>query len=425
MKRVKVRKDKKLEFRQIRSKLKLKLRRGSPLTSFVKRKYHLNGIKQYIGKIQFPSKEEKIKIPITLCLIEDHESTIRFFNKLDLLLNGKEVKNLYIDYSKCDSIGLSASYIFDSKINDYVSNWKKKGYIIKLSGNFSNYKEVNNFLLSFGLLSTLNIEGNLSLDKVDYDYKNKYETYKFKGFSNKNHLKGNASTGLAGYFNKCFRYSKLELTDVAFGRLAGAFGEIIGNAEEHSRNSITEWNVLGCYDKKTKYCKFSILNKGTTIYENLSNQKLTSSEIIDFIEKTIELNQSHLDKKNRPILDPESVWNLMALQDGISSKRTETGQNSTRGIGLMDVLEFINFIKQNNELAELVLISGKSKILIDFQYKIEKKSGRRIIALNKENDLQKPPDLKKVVQMSDSFKGVIMTGRFIINEIYLKKQLKR
>lgn len=426
----------KRHYRNVRSKLKRKLRNGAKLDGRIKKKYNINNLEnrraKYLAHVHHQAVRDwlTIQVPEVFCFISDHDGTFVFFDKLGKMLGGRKPKNLHLVHTKTRLIGLSASYLFDDIVNSYVVDWRNKGFRVQLGGETGSNTYVNNFLLSFGFLSEGNFDGVFPEGFVDPDYRDKYEIFKFRGSKKRGHAKSNAATELSDYFRKCYRSNNHVISDEAHGCLADAFGEIIGNAEEHANanGDFAYWNVMGYYEKDNNYCKFAIINFGRTIFDNLIDANNTLSSIIDFISKKIEHQKSYLERLKAKAFNPdyeEPMWNVMALQDGISSKRTDSGRASTRGQGLMDVLEFISELKSDEDVAEIAVISGRSKILIDFDYPIVRKHVgqndelRRQIIFNREGSLDRPQDNKKVLLMKDRFEGTIITGRLIINDRYL------
>lgn len=439
MKSIKIRKkiDDKRSYRNIRSYLKSRIRRNAKIDHETIIKYNLHGARKYIlfffcnGK-KIVRDTIRISVPEYLCLVKDHNVALNFIRQVELTLNSDKPVNLYIDHRNTKYLGLSASYIFDKRLRDYLRYWKNKGYDIKIRGDISDVKEVNNFILSFGFLADLDIVSNFDTEHVDLDYKNKFEMFKAEGNSDKEHLKGNASTELAGYFKKCFNYCNLDLTAAGVGKLSDAFGEIIGNAEEHNKDKPTKWHVLGCYNKDSKYCSFAIINSGTTIFQSLSDEESTSSEVLQEVSGIIKSNKSMLkniaERGKSGIEEP--LWNVLALQDGISSKRQLEGTSSSRGVGLMDVLEFIEELKSNDGNCYVSVISGRSKIIIDYDYPIKEvpvgdnNELRRQIAFNSAGSFYEEQDPQKVFYMDGSFLGTVITGKFKINEEFLVSKLE-
>jgi len=274
---------------------------------------------------------------------------------------------------------------------------------------------------------------NFSTENIDLDYKKNYRTVKFTGESLHTYQKSVASVKLTEYFDQCFKDNNLELKEDAKTNLIDVFGEIIGNAEEHCGIANGMWHVLGCYNKEKHECGFSIINFGKTIYDNLSDKSSTSAVIIRKINKIMDSQRPFLKQIYGLFSDQyeEPIWNIMALQDGISSKRTESGPGSTRGQGIMDVLDFIEVVKAPKNGAKIAIVSGNSTILIDYKYPIihkeigDSKENRRMIAFNKYNDLHQLPDQNKVFLIDHKFEGTIFSGKFVINEKYLVKRLRK
>lgn len=420
-------------YRRKRSKLKKKIRMHGKVSAHQKKYYNLSKYIPYepIDDHHFLY----IHVPKKLCFIEDHDGTFEFLIELEKILSRKKPIGLNIRHNDTEKIGLAASSIFDNIIQIYITKWKRRGVRVNIKGHLSNVKSVNNFLLSFGLLSGLNISNKFALKDIDYDYKSKYVVFKMQGSSSSPYLKSEASTKLVDYFRKCLNYSNIDLTSHGYGMLVDAIGEIIGNAEEHSDRTPAKWSCLGCYDKDSAQCGFSIFNYGATIYESLSGPKSTSTKVIQAVADVISNSKSILQKlKNNVFAKPseEPIWNVMAIQDGISSKRTEQGPDSTRGHGLMDVVEFVETLRSKGDPVKISIISGRSKIIIDYAYPIIKqtvnqvtKETRRLLPFNKEGNLKIPADPTKVFYMDHQFNGVIITGYFKINEEYLTQKLEK
>ena len=197
-----------------RSKLKARILRGASIDSEQLKKYNLYDWykKNKISKQQSPSSSNgfiiprdsiEFRIPTNFSLIEDHDKSFDFLNKIDTLLNGNKPLNLTILHTNTKNIDLAASFLFDEKIRKYKEKWAKLKYRIVSSGEVSHTnRNVNNFLLSFGLLKLLNINPDqFGSNFFDKDYLDKYETHKFYGNSVETHLLSQAASGLADYFN--------------------------------------------------------------------------------------------------------------------------------------------------------------------------------------------------------------------------------
>ena len=423
-------------FYKLRSKLKKKIRNGCKISKKILKKYHLiNKISLY-RKMGASHKRQLFTINVlkVFNLSTDPDTVLSFLKKLKNDLNNDTAYDLYIDHSNTEEINLDASYLFDNIIKEYSKYWEKLHIKIKISGKVSKKKEVNNFLLSFGLLYELNItKHKLFPELADSDYTNKYITYKKIGTSKETYSAGNASTELVNYFNNCFIANNLQIKDDETKcNLADCFGEIIKNAEEHSGIKPTEWIVLGCYSKSTHSCSFSIINYGNSFYQSLAENSSTARHVLDEVTKVIYEHSNFFEKLflNKPLYE-QAIWSYMAIQDGISSKRSESGKASTRGQGIIDVVEFIDKIRnKKSKDTHLSIISGNTFINLDYEYPLvynkkgKNQETRRFVYLNKKGGFSNPPDLDKLKIMKSNFPGVIFSGFFIIDQDYLLKQMR-
>lgn len=363
--------ERKRFFRRIRSNLKKRLRKGGSPSGSLKTKYRIKR-GDPLALMRFRASKKglgfrKIEILENLSYFENPSETSAFFDALKDGLRGPKPFNLDISHKKTKRLGLAESFLFDQLINEHKTRWATQRFNVGVKGTISDHKDVNNFLLSFGLLKVLGISQKFAPKFLDPDYEIKYVTFKASGCSELSLEKGAASVALISYFDSCLRHNGFEIVARAKTDLINAMGEIIGNAEEHSGNPKSRWHVLGCYNKVTHRCEFSIVNYGRTVYENLSDKRSMAAEVIKDIEHAL-VSQKDMYERMKALFgdkfrfaphQEEPLWNVMALQDGISSKRTASGAGSTRGLGLMDFLGFIDGIK-TDKTAELFLLSGRS-----------------------------------------------------------------
>jgi len=416
-------------WRTIRSRRKQKLRRGGGLSKKAQHGYHVKEsaiyrkYKHMLGNM----KTYYIKVPQFFCFMKDPKGVNDFFENLKKSIR-REPRNIEIDHSETEIIGLAPSYLFDKIIMQELAYWAKHHIKINFKGTVSKKsRKVNNFLLVFGVLNLLGITAKkFSLALVDWDYADKYYIVHYKGSKLYPDAAQFACVGLVKYFNQCLKHNGKEIDITTQADLIAKIGEIIGNAEEHCGNDSNEWVALGSYDKEDHVCSFAIINNGKTIFENLSDPSSTAVTVLQKVEKVILSHKSILQKTFGPEHE-EPIWNVLALQEGISSKRALDGRGSSRGLGMMDVLSFIQDVKAGENGANICLISGRSLISIDYEYPIFEKEirgmaeKRKYIIFNKEQDLHKPADSKKVTYLNNKFSGTLFTGSFKIDGKYLRK----
>ncbi len=422
--------------RQMRSKLKKRIASHGFVSRQERMRYGLKVTNDFKSRVlsrrnELPKIE--IVVPEILCFHKNPKATGIFFDNLQKRLDKKSPKSFFISHHNTQQLSLAASFVFDDLIQSDREYWLRKGIVIHVSGKISQSKVVNNFLLSYGFLRTLNIDARkFGQSLIDFDYATKYVTFKIEGSRSREHMMSVASYTLMRYFNACFNHNGMEIEKDTQNRLVESIGEIIGNAEEHSGDEDSKWYALGCYDKDTRCCSFAIINTGASVYESLSSDTSTAVGVIEKFEEILEKKKSIYERIRDSVAGrrvDEPLWNVIALQDGISSKRPDLGKGNTRGRGIMDVLDFIDGVRptaQNG--AEISLISGHSIINVDYAYPIvEKEVGsnralRRLIYFNNEESFQHPPDPAKVMESQYKYPGTIFSGMFRIDETFLRKK---
>jgi hypothetical protein len=426
-------------FRKIRGRLKRRINFGAKLENKILSNYKLRRYKRRHNTMQTKSQLINrfldlqiplldIVIPEVFCFLREPEETSKFFMSLNKKIAKGTFRNINVDHRNTREIGLSASWIFDECIKSVKDHWTRENKKLYLRGTTSSHRHVNNFLMAFGFLKEMKIEPGQIIPSCDPDYENKFKHFKRSGTRAIPYKKGNACTELVEYFNSCLGFFNKQLTHTGRIKLVDAFGEIIDNAEEHGGQEV-EWHVLGCFDKISHYVNFTILNKGFSIFETLSDENSTTKSVLEKIEKVVLDHRSIFQKANDFFFWDErgaqTIWNVMALQEGISSKRTGDFEGNTRGQGMMDVLEFIAEIRASSEDAQVAVISGHSYVLVDYEYPIRRveigqsREIRRQISFNREGDLSSPQDSKKVRYLEYPFPGTIITGRFKLSANYV------
>jgi hypothetical protein len=431
-------------FRKIRSRLKKKLRNGAILSRKQLSTYHISRKKHAALSFHYDLetiKKEKIEanvprynisIPEVLCVIKEPISTLKFLDKIKNDLSSNLYRNIFIDHSNTKIIGLAASHLFDDIIASHAFLIRQLNLKFYLSGQTSQVREINNFLLAAGFFRIIDLPLEQIKIAADLAYSSKYPATALLGNKNFPHRKGIAATGLTDYFDKCLKFSNKQITITGRARLIEAFGELIGNAEEHISEP-NNWHVLGCYQKDTGYMQFAIINNGESIYQTLSSEQSTAKDVIEKIQGILESQKNKLTDALTGLFKPklnweDTIWNVMALQEGVSSKRFEDSiETRTRGQGLMDFLEFIIQASAASKDRSISILSGYSYIYIDFEkYKISKAAIinslngeteiRRKICFNETNDLKMPQDEEYVFPLPCAFEGTIITGSFKLTD---------
>lgn len=235
-------------------------------------------------------------------------------------------------------------------------------------------------------------------------------------------------------FNEWLRQlpTPLELTDRAYVDVNTIFGELLDNATRHSDLKTFDgaWHIAGFMERiqagmpdnpsdADKYiCHFAVISLGNTIYESL----LTApKEIIDPVKRYCSNANGQLKKGQEPFTD-ENLWTVCAIQDGIS--RAPNAEGAKGGFGLMSSLvKLLNTfaVPQDTENApKMTIVSGNSCIMIKYPYSnYTEKNGKRSLAFNSDNSLDRAPDANHVLSLSRRFPGTLITVRFVMDGDHL------
>ena len=365
--------------------------------------------KRFFLKLDRQSTTAKIIIPKIFSFTDNPDPTIDILKEIVDAGTNPSIRKIYIDHSNCEDIGLEASTIMDIILIE-IENYKatlKNQKSFQLSGKLPTNGPVRNLLEVSGILEHLNFK---------MPHREKFELLKLieSGGS------GLVSEQVIEYIDKCLNSQNQSLNKYGSQCLGQIVGEVIGNCQLHGGH-LQKWYTIGHYCTTEKICHLAIFNFGNTIYESLRNPG--SNTMIKFFKF---MSRKHNSFFSPEIWNEESLWTLLALQDGISRNRNKS--NPDRGSGTITLLEsFRKIRKSHNENSTLSITSGHINIYIDDKAKIEeKKAGnknktRKIVALNEKNDIFLPPNPENVRILRNFFPGTVITMKFFIEPNYIDK----
>jgi len=362
-----------------------------------------------------------VNIPKVFSVIENPEITIKTILLFTEAIRSKRIKQVYFDHSNLKSIDLAAETIFDFIVLELnrESRSRKRSLDI-VGGHYPKDPDLKRYLKAVGIIKNLGIR---------HEYLDPREEGKLEIFRMRNKkLAWSRSAGSADYkdkavkdfvdhVDKCLSHRSKRLSKYGIKSLTDFTGEVLDNAEEHT--DLDDWTIVGYLDsaKPEQICEIAIFNFGNT-YADTFKELDKNDYAYKAIEKYIEVHRkSGLFSSG---WKEEDLLTVVALQESISSKNRSS--EDTRGSGTITLLEFFQRIHQEcntkeKPCIEMCILSGSTFIMFDGTYKLElDKSGRKIIAFNRENSLEKTPD-KKYVRNLDKFffPGTIISIRFPLN----------
>jgi hypothetical protein len=293
-----------------------------------------------------------------------------------------------------------------------------------VNGHYPRDSKLKNFIRAIGVVQNFNIH-NAILPAEEAE-KQRFLKMRHRGGLPERRVtymtrKERTVIDLLRHVNNCLRDHKLELSESGEHQLATYAGEILDNASEHSGRD--DWYVVGYMDKADDEhtCEIAIFNFGYTMaesFQNLNPASFAYSQVSPYVE---------LHKTRGWFFDKwkeDDLITLIALQGHVSSKRQSP--DSDRGQGTVQMIEYFQRIKkecvgsQGGE-ARMALVSGATHILFDGRYSLQKdKHGRYVIAFNRNNDLNEPPDRQYVRRLGISFPGTILSIRFPMQQSQIR-----
>lgn len=374
----------------------------------------------------FSSHEtERIVIPKVFSLIENPEESLRVIDKIRIAAAQKRIHHIYIDHQNCDELGLCASSVMDVLLLK-ARKRRLKGNKLYISGKLPRDQSVSVMLRASGIPHQLGLVESVLPEEQEELVKRCELTSGRASRVEKAKERNAAAMSLKHYFNDCLDSLGYRLTLEGANFLYKLLTEVIGNAEEHGG----PWHTIGHWQrgewgdqKKYGECHVVIFNFGTTIYESLVLQE-TSPRLKANLRRLSEMHEKSgwfgLGKR----WNEETLWTLYALQERVTRYFDRPGMED-RGVGTINMIEFFNKLAKTGKMC---ILSGHSYILYDGTYTLGPlKRGSetlQVIAFNKSNSLEEPPDSKYVFSLPIEFPGTVVSIRLTLDKEYLQAQVE-
>ena len=386
--------------------------------------------------ITFPIKKDykgrvSVSIPSNFSISDNSEGVIKFLRRFYATLRNSSVKEIYLDYSECSELGLSASVVMDAialAVDEYRLVDKNP---LNWSGNLPKEKYAFDIVRAGGLPYHIGAE---IFGKIESDSIERFEMVRGSHESQKKKA-GTVATNLTIYLDRCLQTQKYRLNDFGKSLFSDMLGEVITNCEIHGGVD-SMWYTQGYYkiidEANIGEMQLVFLTIGDSIYEGL--KKDTNSETRQKLEHMMKMQSRFVSNS----WNEETIYTVLALQEGISRLRTEKIQGyEFRGSGTVNLIEkFYTIGGTNNSNIEpkMSIISGHTLIKFSDKYKLKKNkfendaifgnTNSRIIAFNDDNDIYKPADSTNVKYMKEYFPGTVISLKFYLDRSYIEKKKK-
>lgn len=370
---------------------------------------------QFSLPIKGASGQISVNIPETFCFSRAPEETILFLRKLYTYATNLHINRIHFNHLHCKTMGVCASTAMDVILMQ-CQKWRRSikqpihySGILCSSGKVSLDPETDTLLKASGILRHLGVSHG-----------------KFDEIECLELIKDEESSIIAekiiDYIQRALLRHHLMLTPTGSNYLGQLLGEIADNCHQHGGKNAT-WYTLGHYalDKKNQMgkCKLVIMDFGNTIYDGLKYTAPPDMQrkIRHYTHRAWKIFQEK----------EETLFTLFSLQQRVSRFEQE---NRTRGNGTIVFLDaFQKLFKSNTQSFKslLSITSGKCSILFDGTYLLKEEifeNGykNKIIAFNRENKLNRPPDKNFVRTLKNSFPGTVISMELYIDESLIARK---
>lgn len=359
----------------------------------------------------------RFTLPPTFSIIDDPVRTLAAVRELASQMRAKRLGSLFLDFGKVTQYDLGANALLDVLVDELSTQAKQTGRIIRWQGKYPADPAHMRFIRSMGVIKRL---------KIAHEYPSKEDEVRLRVFDArcKHYIRAlrpreadknaRVTAAFADHIDTCLLTIGRKLTETAKLRLCLYVGEIIDNAEEHSR--MFDWAIQGYLDTQldVPMCEVVIFNFGRTIAETFDALPSKSYARLH-VQKYIDLHQRA--GMFRRGWRREDLYTLVALQGCVSTKNNSP--SDTRGNGTVDLITF--FEQMHSECralqspgAKMVILSGSTYALFDGTFHMAPNAeGNRIIAFNAVNDLRMRPDERFVRHLSGvNFPGTLISLKF-------------
>lgn len=370
-------------------------------------------LKKFYHRIERIENTTVVEIPPIFSLITNPEKSIETLKKIFTAIQNEKVQELFLDYSKCEELGLCASSVTDIIILNGIKYRKIINRPLNPKGNIPKSSEAREIFIISGLVKHLGISKIENKNTVRLDII-------------KNEEQGKMTEKIIRYYDKCLNTQNYQLTEQGKSKFAHMIGEVLDNVNQHA-GELATWYASGHFNidrnRKDGKCRLVLFNFGDSIYESLKRGDTTEYTKKLLMEKTKE----HYNIFNRK-WNEEPLWMLYVLQYNVSRKRVDVDDD--RGKGTIKLINNFMHIGKNidGNNPVMAILSGNGYILFDATYTLKEENinGKKIpiIAFNEENDLSKKPDNKYVKRIDENFPGTIISMEFYLDKEYIEKQME-
>ncbi|MFT4171795.1 MAG: hypothetical protein QM639_04495 [Rhodocyclaceae bacterium] len=362
-------------------------------------------------------------IPERFSVIDDPTGSLTLITGFAAILrsSSRKIQRIFIDHGRLREYDLAANGLLAVIVSD-LREERAGGRRLRLRGRYPADPSVRRVYEELAITKYLNIETVKSEASTEpslevFDVR-RAASIEPEGVAARYHEQ--KAGEFVEHVDRCLvRGSNRRLTATGKLDLSNYVAEILANAEDHAigRYGHVDWSIQGYLDESAKpaSCEITIFNFGPSFAQTLN---LVPRDGFTWIEQVRPYLDRHAATRNNSgRFREEELLTVIALQGGVSSKNDV--EETTRGQGTVDLIRFFQAVHAECNGAtgcgaEMAIISGSTYVKFDGTYKMEgQQSTTSVIAFNRGNTLEAPPDPKYVQSLGRlSFPGTIISIRF-------------
>lgn len=406
--------------KRLRQKRRQRSSESSPIRSQHRKTPVLEGyaIQAGLGEPSGGAYEQVIHFPRNFSFIEEADSAIDVIDQLVGSLRRPAAQAVNIDQSRCRHIDYAAE-----AISTAVALEAKRAFPLTFRGTFPDNEGLRKVIEAAGMPRYLGVTLPSVAEIMAFPLHRGTKQREIAGTSS---MRDRTATDLTAYVHHCLGKYGYGLTSTGLHQLSSLVSEVIGNAEDHSGTRV--WWVSGYLQQGDECgdCHLAIFNFGRTLAESLKELP-RDAKLRQNIEKLID---RHASRGAFGIggWEPDRLWALYALQQGVSRFNEDARSVGDRGQGTVELIRFFqNLGDTDGALSpQMTIVSGRTQFIFDGSYEMkaemtEDGTTRAIIAFNKSNNIEEPPDRKAVRKLTNYFPGTLISLRFYFDSDYLEK----
>jgi len=389
--------------------------RDDAVINFLNKRFKLE-YKHTVSKDQ----KKELLVPEVFSISANCKDSIKFLHDLFQYLFEAKHRRYIISFTNCQKLDLDACVMMDIILKSFIKCFdamnRRLTPIHPKQIKFKNIEKLapkyQKMLFSVGAFNS--IKGfNIRFDDVIPLTLKQGDSIA----DNSSQLKELHETEIVDYIVACAGRIGKPLKMETEKRITTVIGEIIANAEEHSRFRYRyAIGYFQIHETEPSVLNLSIFNFGRTIYEGF--QILDSSNEIK--QRMIKLSKKFTEENifKTKSFEEETLWTLYALQDGVTS----TGEN--RGNGTIRFVEsFFGLCDPNDKKNSCMVIhSGNTQIIFDGTYQLVTKTSEQdecyqLITFNNSGRIEDKPDPKYVKFADSYFPGTLISIKIVLKDI--------